>query len=109
NPHGENLRVYFNDAAVTTKANQAADISTPAETGTMVVKEIYDVAGTLLGHAVNIKDSAGDGSEFWTYYCNLSNDSGLCGVTETLPIFQKGEGFSGCAICHGEAVIAPLP
>lgn len=104
NPHGDALRVYFNDAALTS-INEALE---PAADGAMVVKEIYDPQGTMLGHAVSIKSGEGAGMNTWTYYCNLSANDALCGASGTsLPIY--GEGASSCGFCHGETFYADAP
>jgi hypothetical protein len=104
NPHGDALRVYFNDAALTS-INEAL---TPAADGAMAVKEIYSSEGNLLGHAVSIKSGDGEGMATWTYYCNLFADEGLCGDSgASLPIY--GEGAGSCGFCHGETFYADVP
>ncbi len=106
NAHGESMRVFFNTAAAATKTRN--DSSLPAETGSMIVKELYE-AGAVVGHAVSIKAREGMGWSTWTYYCNAPEGSTLCsGEVETYPIFDEGPA-EGCGFCHAEVPIADLP
>jgi hypothetical protein len=96
--HGNSLQVYFNDVA------EAAGSKGEPAVGGMIVKEIYDEAGTMqIGVAVSIKQEPD-----WVYYCK-STDPALCadGSGETM-VFDDSDS-SGCAACHGDTMYSPLP
>ena len=79
----EHTRVCWNNALV------GAD-STPYPMNAALVKEIYSSEGEPLGHAVNVKVTAGEGDQTWYFYERLIDD----GLT------ADGLGEPECAGCH---------
>jgi hypothetical protein len=102
NIHGDQMRVFFNSAAVAAKTNNASTM------GTMIVKELYE-GGAVVGHAVSLKTGAANGIGDWTHYCNAPAGSTRCtGAAEAnMPLY--GVGLTGCGFCHGQVPYAPLP
>lgn len=94
NVHGDFLRVFFNDNAVTSHGG-------PASPQSMVVKEIYDAQGTLLGKATTIIDA----DLGRTFYCSVTSGTGCTGQAETEPLYDD----ISCSSCHGGQFYAPLP
>jgi len=103
NVHGEELRVYFNPAAL---ASTQTGSGIP-EQGAMLVLELYE-NDVLIGQAATLKSGAGPGTSAWTYYCDAPLGSTRCtGSMEQLPLY--GEGLTECTFCHSEIPLAPLP
>lgn len=96
NPHGDGLRVFFNELAVA-----AGNDGSPAP-GSVVIKEFYDQGGAMVGSAVRIKDEAGD----WVYYC--TNPGGTLCAAEGEPVYGVDTQVA-CGYCHGDLWFAPLP
>lgn len=100
NVHGDHLRVYLNEAAVTSHSDTVGE-NNDAAPGSMAVKEIYDDSGTLLGRAASLLDESGD----WTYYCNSTDVTFCTGATIDMPVYND----FACSSCHGDQIYAPLP
>jgi hypothetical protein len=94
NVHGSAMRVYFNDNAVTSHGGDASPLS-------MVVKELYDDQGALVGRAATLVDA----TSALTFYCSATSGTGCTGAAEAEPLYND---FS-CSTCHGPQFYAPLP
>jgi len=99
--HGELMLAYFNEVAVATHDDAAIYA--------MTVKELYDAAGTQIGTAAALKTT--EVTDRWTYYCmedvpgtSCTNDS-----SAEYPVYEVEEFHTGCALCHGDAIISTLP
>lgn len=97
--HSAQMQVYFNDIAV---ANHA-DVTM----GGMLVKELYNDAGDLIGKAASLK--ATSENELWTFYCKTDDEAAGCQTTGAQPLYFVDEFITGCASCHGDEVLTPLP
>lgn len=100
NVHGDNLRVYLNDAAVESHTDTVGENS-DASPGSMAVKELYDESGTLVGRATSLLDESGE----WTYYCDSSVDTLCTGSSIEMPVYNN----FACQSCHGDQIYAPVP
>lgn len=100
NVHGDNLRVYLNDAAVDSHTDTVGENS-DASPGSMAVKELYDESGTLVGRATSLLDESGE----WTYYCDSSVDTLCTGSSIDMPVYNN----FACQSCHGDQIYAPVP
>jgi hypothetical protein len=96
NPHGEALRVFFNDAATA-----SGNAMSPAA-GSMIVKEFHDSNGALLGTAVRLKTATGE----WVHYCTNVGGS-LCGA-EGEPVYGV-DSETACGFCHVDRIFAAMP
>ncbi len=94
NVHGDSMRVFFNDNAVTSHGGEGSPLS-------MVVKELYDTQGTLVGKATTLIDADGG----LTFYCSATSGTGCTGEAEAEPLYDD----SSCNACHGKQFYAPLP
>ena len=106
NPHGDALRVFFNQAAVDSiRAGTESSLL-----GAMAVKEVHDDTGVVMGKAVRWKTGSGELTGDWTHYCTAPQDSELCtGATIELPVFGTGMSME-CGTCHGgKSFFAKLP
>ncbi|MDX2053545.1 MAG: hypothetical protein SFV15_14190 [Polyangiaceae bacterium] len=115
-PHGK-VRVYFND---TLQASSAAGngalvmnkVEKPHTTGSMVVKEMYDAQGAMIGVAANLKVD-GDAAA-WAYYGvgdkKLFNDQTGGAFSEAAPFFKTApkDGAFSCTFCHFGYVFSPI-
>ena len=105
------VRVWFNPTLVeSVNAGNGVDLQAPAHTvGSMSVKELYDDADALVGHAVSLKVEDGKGGTSWQYYCKGPNGRCYSGSTgfDTTPMFAKGD--LQCGGCHGGMVFTPVP
>lgn len=111
-PH-EMVRVYLNptlEASLDAGDGDGKDATSgePIAVGSMVVKELYDPTGTLVGRAASLKVTEGDQ---WTFFCY--GPAGQCSddtATTTADDPLYGTGFDapgGCGTCHGDLVISP--
>ncbi len=102
-PHGT-VRVFYNPE-VAPSIGVADATFAPSS---MIVKELIDDAGTVVGKAVNLRaTSEGD----WTFYCYGPGDR--CGAepadsTKENPTYGQGIGVE-CGFCHGDTILAPAP
>lgn len=94
NVHGNSMRVFFNDNAVTSHGGPASPLS-------MAVKELYDETGVLVGKATSLV--ASDGLLF--FYCSATSGTGCTGQAVTEPLYND----FACSACHGSQFYAPLP
>ena len=100
--HMPMMQVYFNEIAV---ANHEG-----VTQGGMLVKELYDESGAQVGVAASLKTS--NETDLWTFYCTMTtpNAQGGCQDSSTdYPLYYVDEFITGCAACHGDAVLTPLP
>lgn len=100
-PHGV-VRVWFNR---TLRQSQAAG-DNPKVPGSMVVKELYSMADTVVGHAVMLRLS----SNQWLYYC-MASEAGRCtsGSAADAVHYGTATASAGCS-CHGAGtIITPIP
>jgi hypothetical protein len=98
-PHNR-VQVWFNGTL------RAGKEETPRPPGSMIVKELYDSADTLAGHAVMVRSTATTNQ--WIYYC-VANEDGRCasGSMANTPSYSLG---TGVCSCHGAGtVITPIP
>ncbi len=104
NPHGM-VRVFFNPAVAPAIG---ADAPTFAA-NSMIVKELYDSAGALVGKAANLHANPEDAD--WTFFCYASNnqcDAQQASSTEADPIYGVGTDVT-CGFCHDGSILAPAP
>lgn len=102
-PHGR-VRVWLN--AVLEASHAAGEGSVggdPLDQNSMAVKELYDAADAIIGHAVILKTGTGLAESDTTYYCVGPSDR--CGGTAPL----YGAGAVDCAGCHGGLVFTGIP
>ena len=104
--HPEQVRVFFNDAAVES-VTRNANVSSPTQTeGMVIVKEIYSAQGAQVATALRYQ--AGPGSRDIAWYC--SGEQAACATTSGTPFYgSPGGGLNVCSTCHGSVVFAPLP
>ncbi len=111
-PH-KNVRVYRNpQVQASFEAGDGTLDGTsgePLDQYSMIVKEMFDESGTLLGKAVNLKVTEG---ERWTFFCYASVGA-TCGTdtpanTEDDPYYGVGvDAGGGCSACHGDGILSP--
>lgn len=97
--HGARVRVFFNDALVT--SIEAGNQTHPV--GSATVKELYESDGqTIRGHALDVKVTEGAGPDTWIFYEGFTN--------RDEPFY--GKGHPTCQGCHASGtdfVRTPLP
>lgn len=111
-PHGS-VRVYRNPQVEESFAAGDGTLDgtsgEPLDQYSMVVKELYDASGTLIGKAANLKVTEG---EQWTFFCYASA-ANVCGTdtpTNTSDDALYGVGIDAdgaCSACHGDTVLSP--
>jgi hypothetical protein len=102
-PHGR-VRVWLN--AVVEASHAAGEGSVggePLDQNSMAVKELYDDADSVIGHAVSLKTGTTIAESDTTYYC--VGPSERCGGPSPL----YGAGAVDCAGCHGGLVFTGIP
>jgi hypothetical protein len=77
----------------------------------MAVKELYDDADMLVGHAAAIKTGTQVSAASWVYVCH--GPAGRCfsespEFSENSPLYGVGTGTM-CGPCHGGLVFSPPP
>ena len=99
--HGDLMLAYFNEVALATHDDAALYA--------MTVKEFYDTSGNQVGIAAALKTSEED--DRWTYYCTEDLPGGRCTKTppDAYPVYEREQFYVGCALCHSDAIISPLP
>jgi len=98
-PIHDRVRVFFNPALeASLRAGNAAHPS-----GSIVVKELYDMSDALVGHAVGVKDKDNSTAEAWVWYESFLKDNEPA---------VYGRAHSACTGCHSQGkdfVISALP
>lgn len=108
-PHGT-VRVYMSPALVAARQANPNLNEAPTDQGVMAVKEMYDDAQALVGHAVLYYPQ--QGSVF--YYCygpagRCSSESGEATMAAPEWGAPSASAVSSCRFCHGGNIFTELP
>jgi hypothetical protein len=102
-PHGR-VRVWLNAVLEASHAAGEGSVGgTPLDQNSMSVKELYDDADAIVGHAVILRTGTTSAESDTTYYC--VGPAARC--AETSPVY--GAGAVDCAGCHGGLVFTGIP
>lgn len=102
-PHGR-VRVWLNAVLQASHAAGEGSVGgTPLDQNSMSVKELYDDADAIVGHAVILRTGTTSAESDTTYYC--VGPAARCAGTSPL----YGPGAADCAGCHGGLVFTGIP
>jgi hypothetical protein len=97
------VRVWFNKTLRQSQAD--GDPVTMRDSGSMVVKDLYDTGTNVIGQGVLLRSGTS-----WIYYCTAS-EAGRCygGQAAGQKIYTMSATTGGCS-CHGAgSIITPIP